>query len=45
MVISLLLGADRYYEASERLESMSELIDPTLHRELTAVIAAKRVIS
>ena len=44
-VMSLLLDAGCYDEASARLESMSELIDQTLHRELTAVIAAKRVIS
>ena len=44
-VISLLLDADRHDEASERLESSSELIDQALHNDLAAVIAAERVVS
>ena len=43
--ISLLLDAGRYDEASGRLEGMSGLIDHATLKELTAVIAARRVIS
>ena len=44
-VISLLLECGRFTEASVRLQTMSALIDPTTFRELTAVIAAKKMIS
>ena len=44
-VISLLLECDRFTEASVRLQTMSALIDPATFIELTAVIAARKVIS
>ena len=45
MVISLLLEAGRIDEASATLETMSPLIDHSLYRELTAVIAVKKELS
>ncbi len=44
-VISLLLECGRFTEASMRLQTMSALIDPSIFGELTAVIAARKVIS
>ena len=44
-VISLLLECGRFTEASMRLQTMSALIDPSTYRDLTAVIAARKVIS
>ena len=44
-IISLLLERGRLTEASMRLQTMSALIDPSIFGELTAVIAARKVIS
>ena len=44
-VISLLLDAQRFDEAGERLEAASALVDRVFSRELTETIAARRMMS
>ena len=44
-VISLLLDAQRFDEATARLGAASTLVDPTLLKNLTETIAARRMIS